>query len=415
MDGQGDSVTLLKNIQTVMFCSNCGKEIPGNTRFCIHCGTSLLQETQKSTEQRVQEFAAHPVSANPQYSYKTAQILAMIPIPGLHRFYLGTSGSAIAQFISFPFFVGIIWWLIDNLRLLTNNYRDKEGRPLTGYSKTFALISLVIWVSLFSNAIVNGINTPGKTNESSINSVETASPEQKEEIQKSPTSDVALNYSTSEIPDNTDDTTKKSEPAIKPLPPVLPKQTIEEHRAIIADGAIFKYPETAQELKKAGYPKMLKKYGVNGIKKINSLLPMVAEKAAQNPTMDKIVNVDISNNRSTKNKLIFYVDAENSNRLYISETDLASDAPILSNQEKLKQLLPEHEKLCEELIKRQLTHPSTYDKSYFDSISQTQEYTNVIRIAFSAKNSFNLKINYIAVFRINADSEIVYQDIQEKQ
>ena len=160
---------------------------------------------------------------------------------------------------------------------------------------------------------------------------------------------------------------------------------------------------------------MLKKYGVNGIKKINSLLPKVAEKASKNPTMDKIVNVDISNNRSTKNNLIFYVDAENSNRLYISENDLASDTPILSNQEKLKQLLPEHEKLCEELIKQQLTHPSTYDKSYFDSISQTQEYTNVIRIAFSAKNSFNLKINYIAIFRINADSEIVYQDIQEKK
>ena len=73
-----------------------------------------------------------------------------------------------------------------------------------------------------------------------------------------------------------------------------------------------------------------------------------------------------------------------------------------------------HEEMCEKVIKSYLTHPSTYDKSLFDSASETQEYTNVIRIAFSAKNSYNLEIDYVAIFRVNADSEIVYQTIEEK-
>lgn len=71
--------------------------------------------------------------------------------------------------------------------------------------------------------------------------------------------------------------------------------------------------------------------------------------------------------------------------------------------------------MFENLIKAHLTHPSTYDKHIFDSVSQTQEYTNVIRIAFSVKNAYNLEIDDVAIFRVNAQSEVIYQDIKEKQ
>ena len=195
------------------------------------------------------------------------------------------------------------------------------------------------------------------------------------------------------------------------------KQEEEKKRAIhakIENLRITTYPETTKELKKMGYSKTLAKYGLNGVKKINKLLPKVAEKAAQNPTMDRIAWVDVSSEKSTKNKLVFYAQAANSNRIYITEEELNSDAPVYSNHEKLKALLPMHEEMCEKVIKSYLTHPSTYDKSLFDSASETQEYTNVIRIAFSAKNSYNLEIDYVAIFRVNADSEIVYQTIEEK-
>ena len=205
---------------------------------------------------------------------------------------------------------------------------------------------------------------------------------------------------------STSDTLAKEEPKTK---------TVEVKRAPISEYAIYKYPETAAELKKKGFPKMLKKYGVEGIKKINRLMPSVAEKAATNASMDRIIRVDVSDNRSTKEKLVFYADAENNNRIYITEQELSSDAPVRSNQEILQVLLPMHEQMCEAIIKKQLTYPSTYDKHVFDSISETQDYTNVIRIAFSAKNAYNIEQDYVAIFRVNDQSEVVYQDIREKQ
>lgn len=194
-----------------------------------------------------------------------------------------------------------------------------------------------------------------------------------------------------------------------------PAPTAKPYKAEISPNAVYKYPETAQELKKKGFPKMLQKYGIEGIKKINRLMPKVAEKASLNNSMDRIVYVDLSDNRSTKDKLVFCVGAENSNRIYISESDLDSDKTVMSDQELLRKLLPVHVEMCENLIKANLTYPSTYDKHIFDSVSQTQEYTNVIRIAFSAKNAYNLEIDYVAIFRVNAQSKVVYQDIREKQ
>ena len=116
--------------------------------------------------------------------------------------------------------------------------------------------------------------------------------------------------------------------SVKPVQAVARPALVEVKRAQISQYAIYKYPETASELMKAGFPKMLKKYGVEGIKKINRLMPAVAQKAATNPLMDRIIRVDVSDNRSTIEELVFYVDSENNNRIYISEQELNSGTPV---------------------------------------------------------------------------------------
>lgn len=116
--------------------------------------------------------------------------------------------------------------------------------------------------------------------------------------------------------------------SVKPVQAVARPEPVKVKRAQISQYAIYKYPETAAELMKAGFPKMLKKYGVEGIKKINRLMPAVAEKAATNPLMDRIIRVDVSDNRSTIEELVFYVDSENNNRIYISEQELDSGTPV---------------------------------------------------------------------------------------
>lgn len=367
-----------------MFCSKCGKENPARVPFCIHCGNHFNDGESNESQDAFGESKVHEQS---QYSYKTAQVLAMIPIPGLHRFYIGSPATGIAQLISFPFIVGCVWWLFDNIRLLTNNFTDKDNRPLAGYSKTFAFFAFIVWVTVITNGVLNGNKESAETKVSER--VAGGMPETRNESKKK------VN-------------TRAGNSRIEPT------ETKKQHKAPISSSAIWKYPETAQELKKAGFPKMLKRYGVEGVKKINHLMPEVAEFAALNPTMDRIVRVDVSDDRSSKNELVFYVDAENHNRLYISESDLVKKTRVYSNQELLRKLLPTHEEMCEFIIKKQLTYPSTYEKHVFDSISETQDYANVIRIAFSAKNAYNLEIDYVAIFWVNAQSEVVRQDIQEK-
>ena len=401
----------------------------------------------------------------------------MIPIPGLHRFYLGTPGSAIAQFISFPFFIGIIWWLIDNLRLLTNNYKDKDGQPLTGYSKTFALISFVIWVSLLSNGIMNGINAPGKINKASTNSMSpvsldnsastkqnktphvavikedaivTISPERSQEIDylygkgksaqiqqllpiaaklvaKHRNCDAVVRadfddvYSTPDNPKIYVLSQNKKEVTFT-LPEL--EQNIEitdnrlqapKYRAPIRAGAVYKYPETKAGLVKAGFPKMLKKLGLDNIKKANQLLPFAARKAAQNSRCNAVMTADISD-KSTREKLVFYVHAENYEKFFFTEAELLTDTPTVSEHEKLAPLLIRHEVMAEEVIKSKLNYPSTYDRHELGVFtSRTTSNCNEITIEFSAKNAYNLELTYIATVQFDKDSNVVGFYMQEKQ
>lgn len=183
------------------------------------------------------------------------------------------------------------------------------------------------------------------------------------------------------------------------------------HRAVVQKGAVRPIPTE----KGKGYDKTLAKYGVDGVKKINSLLPVVAEKAASSKKMDIIWIVDLSDSRSTKDELVFYADAKNGNRVYISEKELEAGAALKTEREKLEALLPSHIEMCEKFIKRQLAHPSTYDKHFFSSGAQTDDRINRILITFSAKNSFNLETVYEALFIVNVDGEITYHSIKEKQ
>lgn len=203
-------------------------------------------------------------------------------------------------------------------------------------------------------------------------------------------------------------TSDEAEPAKSSKPEEAVKE--KKHQAVIQKGAFHLIPTE----KGKGYDRTLAKYGIDGVKRINSLLPVVAEKAASSPQMDVIWSVDVSDNRSTKDELVFYADAKNGNRVYISERELSLDSVLKTETEKLEALLPLHVEMCEKLIKSQLAHPSTYDKHFFSSGAQTDGRINRILITFSAKNSFNVETVYEAHFIVNADGEITSHSIKEK-
>ena len=79
-------------------------------------------------------WGVHPVTGVP-YSEKQKLIAGLLNILlpfGIGRFYIGDTGTAVAQLLVAIFTCGIgtLWSLIDGVLMLTGDPYDAEGRPL---------------------------------------------------------------------------------------------------------------------------------------------------------------------------------------------------------------------------------------------------------------------------------------------
>ncbi len=112
------------------FCSNCGTELKKGAAFCSNCGKPIKEEV---VEGKV-------VNNNgPVAKSKIAAGLLGIFLGcfGVHNFYLGYTGKAVAQLLitvlsCFIFsFASAIWGLIEGILILTGYINvDAEGNEL---------------------------------------------------------------------------------------------------------------------------------------------------------------------------------------------------------------------------------------------------------------------------------------------
>lgn len=105
------------------FCPNCGAQIDNRYTNYPQCGTSQPQAAFNNSQQYQQQRASD------DSRWLTAFLLCwFLGFIGAHRFYTGSTGIGLIQL----FTVGGcgIWWLIDFIMILTNNYRDSNGRTL---------------------------------------------------------------------------------------------------------------------------------------------------------------------------------------------------------------------------------------------------------------------------------------------
>lgn len=103
--------------QGINFCPNCGAQTPPGAAVCTQCGIALMQ----------------PVNPAEQKSKLAAGLLGIfLGGLGIHNFYLGYTGKAIAQILlSFCFGVGAIWGLIEGIMILAGSInKDAKGIPL---------------------------------------------------------------------------------------------------------------------------------------------------------------------------------------------------------------------------------------------------------------------------------------------
>ena len=101
------------------YCSNCGKKVNENQDVCLNCGVNLKKDKKIDNVNGKSKI--------------TAGILGIfLGCFGVHNFYLGYTGKAIAQIaLSICFGAGAIWGLIKGIMILTGKInKDANGVPL---------------------------------------------------------------------------------------------------------------------------------------------------------------------------------------------------------------------------------------------------------------------------------------------
>jgi TM2 domain-containing membrane protein YozV len=115
-----------------MFCTKCGQQIPDDAAFCTNCGN----KANPSTAQNEMAAAAAtqtmtiPLATTTQKSKWAAFFLCLfLGGIGAHRFYVGKIGTGILYIFTLGGFLGI-GALIDLIRILIGNFKDKQGQVL---------------------------------------------------------------------------------------------------------------------------------------------------------------------------------------------------------------------------------------------------------------------------------------------
>ena len=133
-----------------MFCRNCGNEIDNLAAVCVKCGVAAGQGTQfcpncgattvpgAAVCTQCGVALAQPVNTATQKSKLVAGLLGiLLGGLGVHNFYLGYTGKAVAQLLialltcGFGATVTLVWGLIEGIMILTGSInKDGKGNPL---------------------------------------------------------------------------------------------------------------------------------------------------------------------------------------------------------------------------------------------------------------------------------------------
>ncbi len=109
------------------FCPNCGAELNEGADVCLKCGKRVTKENNNN-------------GGNGQSKSKIAAGLLGIFLGslGVHNFYLGYTGKAVAQLLitllscGFLSLVSGLWGLIEGILILTGSIdKDGNGNPLS--------------------------------------------------------------------------------------------------------------------------------------------------------------------------------------------------------------------------------------------------------------------------------------------
>lgn len=115
-----------------MFCKYCGKET--ENEVCEECKASHSEETKVEV---VKETSSNTTNSNAKSKMAAGLLGIFLGSLGVHNFYLGYTGKAIAQLLISLLSCGTlswasaIWGLIEGILILTGSINtDGNGNPL---------------------------------------------------------------------------------------------------------------------------------------------------------------------------------------------------------------------------------------------------------------------------------------------
>lgn len=102
-----------------MYCWNCGAEINEKAVVCTKCGCAVNQpQTEVAINKSTKDWLV------------TLLLCFFVGCFGIHRFYVGKTGTGIIQLITCG---GCgIWALIDFIVICMGNFTDSEGKAIKG-------------------------------------------------------------------------------------------------------------------------------------------------------------------------------------------------------------------------------------------------------------------------------------------
>lgn len=106
-----------------MYCYKCGKVIPDDASHCPYCG--VVVKSNPAAPAPAAETAAADPTQSPDSRLLATLLCYFFGIIGVHRFYVGRTGSGIAMIFTIG---GLgIWALVDLIMIVCGKFKDKDG------------------------------------------------------------------------------------------------------------------------------------------------------------------------------------------------------------------------------------------------------------------------------------------------
>ena len=114
------------------YCSNCGAELKEGSEFCAKCGTKI-----GAKKVAAEGTVVNGVVTQPKSKMAAGLLGIFLGCFGVHNFYLGYTGKAVAQLLITVLSCGLlgivsaIWGLVEGIMILSGSITvDAEGNPL---------------------------------------------------------------------------------------------------------------------------------------------------------------------------------------------------------------------------------------------------------------------------------------------